>query len=81
MTLWIPPSALSKTGQTLKCLTCGADNADEDHVISCSKAHEDVEHHMVYGDKSVFNGKPVDVELEAWVDKYRKPLLEGRMKI
>lgn len=82
MTLWIPPSALAKDGFKFRCLSCGIESADTDHVIECSRSHEDIEQAMSpRNDRSVFNGQKVDVELETWVEQHRKELLEKRKKL
>lgn len=87
MTLWIPPSArISKAGEKrYNCLTCGQNGVDQEHVISCSHEHADVEEGIVRSalnrDGSVWNGLPVDEELEGWVARNRRALIEKRLKL
>ena len=78
---WIPPAARSRDETRYNCLSCGSTGVDQQHVIDCSRAHEDIEHALVSRDKSVWNGKPVDEDLEAWVKAYASEIIAGRKKL
>lgn len=78
---WIPPAARSRDETTYNCLTCGETGVDQRHVIDCSNDHEHVERAMLANDGSVWNGQPVDVDLEAWVKAHAAEIIAGRKKL
>lgn len=84
--IWVPP----KARRELVCLTCGEARFYKDqrreyvaHVVRCSKEMEDTEREMSLRQQlgPVFGGEYVDAELESWVARRRKQIIDGTVKL
>lgn len=85
--IWLPPSFESNLRGSHHCLTCGLNGVDEEHVIKCSREHEDFERDAsprkrmgVFGAGAWETGM-VDTEYEKWVKANARAIIEKRVKM